>query len=756
MLRTRSLVIAITLALLSLALSATWAVAGTITGKVVDGETNLALFAADVVVAGTGFGGIVDRDGTFRIEGVPEGHYEVSASMMGYETRTAGDVAVMPNVVTTIDFNLSPRILDIGLDVVVSAKPFAKDLDKPTSHRTLSAQEFQRSPGSMEDVFRVMQTMPGISSVDMTTSDIVVRGGNPMENRTLLENIEIPSPLHFGRPGGRMGGVSIVHPGLIERVDFMTGGFPARYGDKMSSVMEMKLRDGDDKRVRTDVNLNLGGFSVVVDGPVSGGGTMVCSVRRGVFDFLTTTVGIDALPAYWDIVGKVTYKLGSSNTVSLVGLYYPDDLEMGADPAGDSRHGTWSELDLERHDRGGAVGVNWRWMLGQRGYLLTTASRVTNAWTTRRGSLEGLTVVGDDIREGEFQLKSDLNYDVSDRISLRTGVFGERIESEYRAWGIADTTVTGSVIPGYDIDYDPPTSYKAGSYVQTTVKPLSRVSLTAGLRYDYYDLTEESKFSPRLGLVLSLTDRTSLNVAYGHYYQTAAPYQVAQHPSNLTLRSSLSIHKVVGIAHQLSDDTRVTLEAYRKDLSSGFVHDLATREITNEGAGIARGVEFCIQKKMGRNLVGSLAYTYSMTRLRDRSDMREYFSEFDRPHNLTVVGSYRLFNDWAVGARFHYASGTPYTPVTNAERRDGAWYMVRGLRNSERYPDSHMLDIRVDRTFRLGGATLMAYLDVWNVYGQRNVTLYGFEVDENGTVTRLTADDGLSRPLPILGLEARF
>jgi outer membrane receptor protein involved in Fe transport len=751
----RTVALAVTLTA-SLALAAIPAVAGTLAGTVVDRDTGQSLFAANVTLVGTGMGGISDREGRFRIEGVPEGEYEVAATMMGYGREAVAHVVVQPNIVTSLGFELSPTVLDIGLEVVVAADNLRKEPDKPTSHIKLSPEEIRRSPGGMEDVYRVLQTMPGIDAVDMTTSDVVVRGGDPTENRTLLENIEIPSPLHFGRPGGRVGGVSIVHPGLIEQVDFMTGGFPARYGDKMSSVFELKLRDGDSQTVSTDVNLNLAGFGVVVDGPVSGGGTMVLSVRRGVFDLVTNAVGVDALPAYWDMVGKVSYNLGSSHKLSLVGLYYPDDLEMGADPGGEYRDGGWSELALERHDRGGAAGLNWRYMFGERGYLLTTASRVINSWTTRRRLSEGPAIVGDDIREEELRLKTDLSYRLSDRITIRTGAFAQRIESDYAAWAVPDTTVTGSVIPGYEIDYDPPTAYKSGSYLQTTIIPWDRVSMTAGLRYDHYDLTEESNFSPRLGLVLSLTERTSLNAAYGHYYQTPAPYQIAENESDIALKSSLSVHKVVGISHRLSKDTRVTLEAYRKELRNGLVHDYATRTTTNEQTGLAEGIEFCLQKKMGRNLVGSIAYTYSETRLKDRPGLREYYSEFDRPHNLTIVGSWKISEDWQLGARFQYASGTPFTPITGAEQRDDSWYMLRGARNSDRYPDFHMLDVRVDRSFRLGGVELLAYLDVWNVYGQRNVTLYGFQVDEDGTVRKLVADDGLPRALPILGIEARF
>ena len=728
---------------------------GSIEGTVTDKYTHQPLFAADVIVAGTGLGGITDRDGEFAISGVQTGSCRVTVSMMGYEVAVVDDVEVQDGSVATMRFELCPRVLDIGLDVLVEASHFHKDSERPTSFRTLTPQEMRYSPGATEDVFRVLQSMPGVSPADITNSNLIVRGGDPTENRTLFENIEIPRALHFGRPGGTIGGISIVSPSLLERVDFLTGGFPARYGDKVSSVFEMKLRDGSSTSYSTNVNFNLGGFSLVADGPLPGGGTMLLSARRGVFDLLTSTMGVPALPSYWDAVGKVTYDLGSLHRLSLVGFYFPDDLRIAADPEGENRHGHWPGLDLERSDHGRAVGLNWRWFLGERGYVLTTASHVSNSWTTTRGTDDMPEVIGDAIREEEFRLKSELNHTFSDRLSVRLGVFAAQIHSEQNTWSISDTLATGEIVPGYYVGYNPDPTYKAGSYLQTTLKPFSRVSLTSGLRYDYYDFTGESKLSPRLGLALSLTDRTTLNAAYGHYYQTAAPWQVALHPSNTALLSSRSIHYVAGLEHLLSKNTQVSVEAYHKELSEVFVHDYSTRITTNEGSGHARGVELCIQRKMSRGLVGSLAYTYSVSVRQDGELLPDYHSEFDRPHNLTLVGSFRPSDRWRVGAKFLYASGNPRTPVVGSKQVDGEWYVVRGPKNSARYPDCHMLDVRVDRTFQFANWEFLAYLDLWNVYGRQNVTLYDYSIDENGTVIR-TVPDEAPRMLPILGLEARF
>ena len=689
--------------LAALTCAAAGADVGSIEGTVVGRHSHRPLFAADVTIVGAGLGGIADRTGRFEVGGLPPGLHTVRVSMMGYEPVLLDDVRVESGRATPLRIELKPRVIDIGLDVLVTAKHFQKDSERPTSFRSLTPAEIRYAPGALEDVFRVLQSMPGVSPADVTNSNLIVRGGDPSENRTLLENIEIPRPLHFGRPGGSIGGISIVSPSLLERVDFLTGGFPARYGDKMSSVFEMKLRDGSSTRVNTDVNLNLGGFSLVVDGPVPGGGTMIWSVRRGVFDLITSALGVSALPSYWDVVGKVTYDLDDRNRLSIVGFYFPDDLEMAADPEGEFRHGMWPGLDLERHDHGNALGVNWRRLLGAGGYVLTTASYVSSSWATTRGSEEDPSLIGDAVREDELRLKTEVNYRFSDRLAVRAGVFSKGIKSEHNIWSIADTTAAGYVIPAYHESFKPAPTWKAGSHLQATVRPLDRVSLTAGVRYDYYDFTDESSVSSRLGLTLALTDKTTLNAAYGHYYQTAAPWQVALHPSNVTLRSSRSVHYVVGFTRMLSDDAQLSLEVYDKELSNAFVSEYSTRVITNDGDGYARGVELCVQKKMSGRLTGSVAYTYSVSRRRDGDGLREYSSEFDRPHNLSLVGSFAPTDRWRLGAKFVYATGSPYTPAVGTEMRDGDWYIVRAPKNSARYPDYHMLDIRVDRTFRFAG-----------------------------------------------------
>ena len=114
------------------------------------------------------------------------------------------------------------------------------------------------APGSAEDIFRILQSMPGIVTAGARSANLIVRGGAPDENRVLLDNLEIRSPLHFNRQDASMGIISIIEPSTIKNVEFITGGFPAEYGDKLSSVFEIRLKEGNRSRMNHDINMNMG------------------------------------------------------------------------------------------------------------------------------------------------------------------------------------------------------------------------------------------------------------------------------------------------------------------------------------------------------------------------------------------------------------------------------------------------------------------------------------------------------------------
>lgn len=727
--------------------------AGSISGEVRDAFTKQPLPAASVIIVGTKLGAAADENGYFTVKKVPIGYYQVKVSHVGYGDYLGDDIQVSLNRNTTIQAELVPAQVEVG-EVVVTGGYFQKPSEGAVSYRSLSPQEIRRSPGSAEDIFRVMQSLPGVATAGGKSAQLIVRGGSPDENLTLLDNVEIYNPIHFARTGESMGIISIINPALLKGVNFMTGGFPARYGDKMSSVFDMTMVDGNRETHNIDINANVAGFGVMADGPVTKNSTLVFSARRGLFDLLTSVFNRPAAPSYYDAVGKFTYDLDPDNRVSFLGFYYLDQLEREGTLRMKSSTDTGKYNFLTRDDYGSALGVNWRYLFSPRAYSVTTLSYSDNGWNTLRGTETERDLIGEDILERSYGLKSEINYQVDRSFDVTGGVQLRLAQSKQISWKPADTSRTGQVIPGSSVSYLPETGSKPSIFLQGAWRPLAGISLSAGGRYDYSSFTKEGRFSPRLSASYRVEENGTLNLAWGRFYQSPASYQLALDTANRGLGSSLATHYILGLEWLLRGDILATLETYYKDLSGLIVGNDTTALLRNTGSGYARGIEFSVQKKFSDGFVGTASYTYSESKRRDSGELDEYYFEFDRPHILNIIAGIEIGGNWQLGAKFQYASGNPFTPVSGVTQKNGIYYVVDGPYNSARYPSYHKLDLRVDKKFPFGSWTLTAYLDLWNVYDRDNVLSYSYRVDDAGNISETPRYDfGIT---PIIGLSAQF
>jgi len=724
---------------------------GLISGEVRDATTKQPLPMANVFVVGTNLGAASDENGRFVIRDVPTGHYQLRSSYIGYNPATYTDIVVSQSRTTTVSVELVSSQIEMN-EVTVTGGYFERPAERALSVRTLSSQEIRRSPGSAEDIFRVMQSLPGVATAGGKSAQLIVRGGSPDENLTLLDNIEIYNPIHFARTGESMGIISIINPSLLNSVDFMTGAFPAAYGDRLSSVFDMSLVEGNKELHNIDINTNIAGFGALVDGPAPGGGSMVFSARRGFFDLLTSIMNRPAAPRYYDAVGKVTYDLDDRNRLSVLGFYYLDQIERTGATSQSSQISKYGYVT--RDDFGSAIGANWRSLISSNAYSLTTASFSGNGWNTLQGTATDRAARGEDIREYNYSLKNEISYQPSPELQLKSGVQVHLLDSKHVAWTPQDTTRNGQLIPATSISYLPTASRKISAFLQDSWRPFAQLSLTTGARFDYFSFTRELTWSPRFSAQFHFDEKTSVNAAYGKFYQTPASYQIALDPQNELLRSGLATHYILGLEHILSEDMRATLEVYHKDLAAVVVENDTTNILNNNGSGYAEGIELSLQKKFTNGFVGSASYSYSVSKRRDEAALPLYDFEFDRPHIVNLIAGIGLSEHWQLGVKFQYASGIPYTPVVGVTQKGGVFYAIDGATNSARYPDYHKLDIRLDRKFEFDSWTLTAYLDLWNVYNRQNVLAYTYKVDNSGIITTTTREDfGV---LPIIGLSAQF
>jgi hypothetical protein len=206
-------------------------------------------------------------------------------------------------------------------EIDVTDSVFAAPEEVKTSNYLISAQAINESASGLKDVSRYIQTLPGVTfgSSDFR-NDLVVRGGSPLENLYIVDNVEIPNINHFANFASAGGPVGMINGELIDNVTFLSGGYPAPYSNRLSSVLQVAQRDGSRDALQGQLTLGFGGAGAIGEGPLGKKGSWILSVRRSFLDLFTRDIGIGGVPIYGNVEGKVVYDLNSSNRIWLVEL----------------------------------------------------------------------------------------------------------------------------------------------------------------------------------------------------------------------------------------------------------------------------------------------------------------------------------------------------------------------------------------------------------------------------------------------------
>lgn len=246
----RNLVI-ITLTFLSFSL---FAQKGTIKGKVFNAKTNEPIEFANIVIQGTTIGSTSDLDGNYIFTGVDPGFMRLVVSYIGFETTTSAEIQVQGNQTTFVDIAVPEAAFAIQ-EVVVRQNLNLKRIESPISVLSIGVQEIEKSAGANRDVSKVVQALPGVGATDPNRNDLIVRGGGPSENVFYLDGVEIPVINHFATQGSSGGAIGVINPDFVREINFYTGAFPANRTNALSSVMEIRQKDGSKDRVHTKLSI---------------------------------------------------------------------------------------------------------------------------------------------------------------------------------------------------------------------------------------------------------------------------------------------------------------------------------------------------------------------------------------------------------------------------------------------------------------------------------------------------------------------
>ncbi|MBN2365968.1 MAG: TonB-dependent receptor [Calditrichaeota bacterium] len=740
---------------------------GTIQGKLVDQETLQPLIGANIVLLNTIHGASTDLKGEFIIENVPPDNYTIEFNYLGYRKVTRTDIIVRPGRITYVDEELASLPL-ASESVIVTAGYFERTAENPLSVSGFSREEIRRAPGSAGDISRIILGLPALAKVDDQSNNLIVRGGSPLENTFYLDNMEIPNINHFPVQGASGGAIGILNVDLIEDVSFYTGGFPAIYGDKLSSVMDISLRDGNHEEHDFQIDLNFAGFGGVAEGPVfKRNGSWLLTIRRSYLDMLVNAVnvGTTMAPSYGDLQSKLVVNLNASHRLSFLGVL--------ADEHNNPDRQTAIENDMifygNQDNYQGMGGLNWRALWGNCGYSNTSLS--LNSSIYREDFYE--TGSGDLMsrnRSEEYQLtfRNVTHLKLSKKFSADLGGEFRYLKSYYNNLYAAYFDVFGNMVPPLEVDRQMYAS-KANAFSNIAFRPIPRININFGMRADYFSYYDNTSFSPRISISYRVSARMAFHASTGIFHQNLPLVFLAGIRTSDKLSDLRAIHYIAGWEYLLTENTRFTAEVYMKKYAhfpldpfqpgiflldelyyrQGFRynHDV----IIDLGRAYARGLELMIQKKLARNLYGLASLSVSKTRYQDLNN-----SWYDRIYDNRIVfgieGGYKPSKNWEFSIRWIYAGGRPYTPFDlEQSRNENRAILDTNNINQERYPDYHSLNVRFDRRFQFNRTNLIFYMSIWNAYNRKNISTYYWNQDKNQPDT--VYQFGL---LPIFGLEYEF
>ena len=716
---------------------------GVIVGHVKDAKTQEHLIGVNVSIPGTLRGVSTDTSGNFRIDKLQPGTYRLQFSYIGYEVLLKTDIIVNLSSPATVNVSLVPLTV-AGETITVTAGYFTQANLAPVSTTLLSREEIRRFPGGFEDVVRTAATLPGVAVInDGGRNDLLVRGGGPSENLYLINGLEVPNINHFGNQGLSSGTLSFLNLDFVENMEFSTGGFAVKYGDKMSSVLSIDTRPGRNDRLGGKATISATQFGLNLEGPIRNKGSYLFSARRSYLDIIFKALGLPFVPVYTDYNFFAHYDLSPTSQLSLMSLLAVDRVDR--DQSTLENRVTNAGIMGNEQDQF-ISGIKYRRLFSE-GFVDFIAGNNNNAYRFRQIDSTEQEYFRSKATENEFTLKVDSYFRLSEANGLSAGLGLKRVGNE-NTTTFADTIYdrNGRQVP-LELLHLPNTiavdtaDYKLSSYLEIERKFANKFEVHLGLRGDYYNFIEE-KFhtTARFSAIAHLSTTTKFKTSIGRYEQ-APSYVWVLNPVNRQLKPLRNDMLVAGINHLLMEDTNLSFETYFKkysNLPAGATPELAYLILTNtgvgyggrednfqsfgyiplvsEGEGQAYGFELQLQKKLSETpLYGQISLAYSKSEYTARNG-ETYPGQYDQRFILNISGGYKFGANWEVSGKFRFYTGSPYTHVYLPEENNGLIQNLPQDYLQSRLDPGHVLDLRIDRRFNFANWTLIAFTDVQNVY----------------------------------------
>jgi hypothetical protein len=706
----------------------------TVRGQVRSARTGEALSGATVLVVGTRTGAVTDSSGSYSIGDLPAGRATLRARAFGFADAdqtvelTAGESRV-------VNFQLTESITTLGA-VLTKGKPADREVfeSRPNVGVTLIPGKVASSVPRLgeADVLRAAQLLPGVEARNDFSAGLNVRGGEADQNLILLDGYPIFNPFHLGGLFGTF------IDGAVGGLEIRTGGFPAQFGGRLSSILDVKSFEETRSGFHGSSTVSMLSTSATVSSAFGEGrGGWMISGRRTYADKVLKALGQDAIPYYFnDLQAHATYRLGANTALAVTAYTGRDDLSA----------------DLAAADStpdGGRVTFFW----GNRVTGVTlTHSFTPNVHLVHSASYSVFNTALDlgsgtlrlENKAAESSIKGSLDFRVGTK---HTPMIGYELMKDDMLYKVGSDAASVTLLD----DRQHPLSL--GAFVDDVWKPTKRVIIQGGLRYERLQGASWQAISPRASAKFFVTPDIAVSAAMGRYSQWLHSLAREDIPirlfdfwtaSDTTIAVSRATHYVLGVESWFGADRFIRLESYVKEYDRLLEPDPADNpDVHGDEYRSLRGRSYgadLLMRQLERGKWGGwVAYTYTFS-TRDGNNGTFYPGQ-DRRNNLNIVGTYRASSKYLWSTRFGYASGTPYTDIVgeiirrHPDIRNISWtsgqqvleiQAVGGPRNASRMPATQRLDVTVTRDFG-GRVKLTPFLSVINAYNAKNVFMYTFD-----------------------------
>jgi outer membrane receptor protein involved in Fe transport len=711
-----------------------------------------------------------DADGKYLLE-IESGVYAVRINAQGFASIIRNQIGVTGRRNTTLDVRLD---ITFSETVEVRSEIFAVNTEQIISNTTLNREEIRQTPGSGGDPLRVINSLPAVSAASGEFADLIVRGGTADENLTFIDNIPVGDFTYFTDryDGGRGGRASILAPDVFDNLEFSAGGFGVRYGDKLSSALDIHIREANRKKVQVVVFADSGTAGGSVDVPFGTRGGWLFSARRSYIDVALDVAGIAeqgiiGYPRTFDFTNKIIYDLTPRQKLSFTALNFFEDFEQSRDQAFNIDRRT-DRFETHRTSRRNIFGVTLSSTFDTKTLAQTTAwlNTAHNDGTFFRPDFSGTLQRSRDLRDSQFGIKEELTSALSKKVQIAVGGGLYFDQADYFTF-----ENTGRFISPLEEEFnasprqnrlDLDTKISAYAYAQATFNFNTRFSVTPGIRVDRYGLTGETLASPRVAARFGVNSKIALTFAAGVYRQPPGLFVLSLTPNNRNLKSQTATHVIGGIEWLFREDLRVRVEAYQKIYDYLIVQPLRPTQnfslngnYFNTGSGTSRGFEISVQKALTGLFSGQASYAYVRSRRKFSENDSEFPSAFERPHQLTLIGISRFYG-FSVAAKYRIASGLPYTQRTPVEVVPNSFAYLQRIARSEdinalRLSNFASLDLRVEKRFGFKRFSFAPYLDYFNITNHDSIVEPNYEFYQP-TAQFLREN----QRLPIFGLRLEF